>query len=152
DVPEIDLLKVPEKVVRYLTPEHFAAAYAHCDQARLPDNQPYPAADWWRGLLVFIYMTGWRIGSVQALERTAVDLDGGTALSLVEDNKGKRDQLVQLHPVVIDHLRKLAGFDPHLFPWDHNEKTLRREFRRIQEAAGIKLPCHGRHKHTPYCH
>jgi len=60
---------------------------------------------------------------------------------------------VRLHPVAVEHLKDLSGsFDPDVFPWDHNRKTLDEEFRRLQRAAGIHLPCRGEHEHTPACH
>ena len=67
-------------------------------------------------------------------------------------NKGKRDELVKLHPVRVDHLRKLDGFSPVAFPWNHNERTLYTQFDRNQNAAEMKLPCDREHKHTLYCH
>jgi integrase len=54
--------------------------------------------------------------------------------------------------VVVDHLKKLAGFDPVVFPWNHNERTLYSEFARIQEAAGIHLVCREDHTHGRHCH
>jgi integrase len=83
--------------------------------------------------------------------RDDLDLAEGTAITRFEDNKGKRDERVKLHPVVVEHLRPLASFDPHVFPWNHDRRTLDDEFRRIQEAAKIKLPCRGEHEHTPAC-
>jgi integrase len=152
-VPKFRMEKAPRKLPTYVTGEHFAAIYATgCEAARMPENLPYPAADWWRGLLAMAYMTGWRIGDILALRRDQMDLDAGTAVSLAEDNKGKRDELVKLHPAVIDHLRRLAGFTPTVFPWNHNRRTLDEEFLRIQEAAGINLPCPKGHKHTRHCH
>src|SRR5262249_50274707 len=91
-------------------------------------------------------------GDMLALRRDRLDLDAGTAISLAEDNKGKRDERVKLHAVVIDHLRKLAGFSPMVFPWNHDGRTLYTQFVRIQEAATIKQPCGCEHKHTRYCH
>jgi integrase len=98
------------------------------------------------------YMTGWRVGDMLALRRDQLDLDGATAVSLAEDNKGKRDERVKLHPVVVEHLRRLAGFTPTVFSWSHNTRTLYTELARIQEAAGVKLPCARNHTHTRYCH
>ncbi|MBS0208735.1 MAG: site-specific integrase [Planctomycetes bacterium] len=138
-LPEFEFLREGKKLPTYVTPEDFAAIYKACDAAKRPDDGPYPAAEWWRGLLVMAYMTGWRIGSLLALKRRDVDLEAGTALSLAEDNKGNRDQLVALHPVVIDHLCKLTSFDAHYFPWNHTWGALYKQFRRIQHAAGIKL-------------
>ncbi len=152
EVPKCRMLKEPGKLPTYVTGEHFAGIYAACDQAKLPDDQPYPAVDWWRGLVVTAYMTGWRVGDLLALRRDDVDLENGVAISRAENNKGKRDDRVKLHPVVVEHLKRPAGFDPCMFPWDHDIRRLYGEFARIQEAAGIKLPCAHAHKHTRFCH
>jgi integrase len=97
-------------------------------------------------------MTGWRIGDFLGLRREDLDLDGGTAVTRGQDNKRKRDERVKLHPVVLEQLKKLARFDCHVFPWNHDRRTLDEVFRRIQQAAGIHLPCRGEHVHTPACH
>ena len=111
-VPEIEFLREPGKLPTYVTPEHFAKLYANAGAARWPDAGPFDAADWWRGLLVTAYMTGWRIGSLLALRWDDVDLDTGWAVSRAADNKGKRDQRIPLHPLVVEHLRKLVSFSP----------------------------------------
>jgi integrase len=99
-------------------------------------------------------MTGWRIGDMLNLRREDVDLDKGTAIIRwdAEGNKGKRDELVKLHPVVVEHLRRLANFDPNVFPWNHDRTTLQNEFGKIQAAAGRNLPCTREHEHTDACH
>jgi integrase len=150
--PKFHMLREPKKLVTYIGPEHFAAIYRACDRARLPQGLPFPVADWWRGLLVFGYMTGWRISDLLGLRRDDLDLEAGTAITRWEDNKGKRDERVKLHPVIVAHVRKVSSFDPAVFPWNHNRRTLDVEFHRIQRAAGIDLPCHRRHEHTPACH
>jgi integrase len=151
-VPRFRMEKVGKKLVRYVTPEHFAAIYRACDTATMPKGLPFPAVDWWRGLFVFAYMTGWRISEILALARTELDLDNGYALTLYEDNKGDRDDRVKLHPVVIDHLKKLACFEKTVFPWLHDRSTIELQLDRIQTAAGIDLPCQRKHQHTPACH
>ena len=101
----------------YATGDHFAAIYAACETARMPEDLPYPAADWWRGLLVLAYMTGWRIGDMLGLRREDLDLEGGYAVSRRwEENKGKRDDQVKLHPVIIDHLKRIPALTPTVFP------------------------------------
>jgi integrase len=140
--PRIRFLREQGRLPLYVTGDHFAAIYNGCDHARMPEDLPnISPADWWRALIVTGYMTGWRVGDMLALRRDNLDLDTGMARSLADDNKGKREELVKLHPVVVEHLHKLTGFGPVVFTWDHNERTLYDEFARIQEAAGIKLPC-----------
>lgn len=151
ELPRFRMLKEPKKLVTYVTGEHFAAIYHACDEARLPSRLPYPAGDWWRGLLAMAYMTGWRISELLAFRRADLDLDEGYAITLAEDNKGDRDDKVKLHPFVIEHLKKLASFEPLVFPWPHDRRTLDDEFDRIQKAAGINLTCRRRHEHTEAC-
>jgi integrase len=152
EVPKFRMLREPVWLPTYITGDHFADVYGACDVARMPEGLPYPAADWWRSLLVMGYMTGWRVSDMLALRRDNLDLDTGTARSMADDNKGKREELVKLHPVVIEHLTKLAGFDSHIFPWNHDRRTLWSEFARIQEAAGIHLTCREEHDHGRYCY
>jgi integrase len=144
--PKIRMEKVPEKVPTYVPPEHFAAIYQACEiAARWPEDQNYSPAYWWRALIVMAYMTGWRISALLALRRDDVDLGAGTALSRAKDNKGKRDQLVPLHPMIVEHLKRLPGFSPMVFPWGHGSRRIFSEFDRIQKAAGICLK--GRRDH-----
>ena len=154
--PKVRMLREPEKLVTYVTPEHFAAIYQACDTAVRPKGLPYSPADWWQALIVFAYMTGWRVGEPLALRWDDVSLDDGQAMTRREDNKGKRDDVVPLHPVVVDHLRRIVDasvdFGPMVFPWPHGRTTLWADFAQIQEAAGIHLPCREKHEHTPRCH
>jgi integrase len=137
-MPDFEFQREPKKLPTYMPPEHFAKEYSACQVARWPENQPYTAADWWRGLLNFAYMTGWRIGAILPLRREDVDLEAGTALSRAKDHKSKRDQRSVLHPIVIEHLRGLPGFMPVIFPGNHGRRQLFEEFERIQQAAQIR--------------
>ena len=151
-VPKFRMLREPGQVPGYVSADHFASIYRACEHAEWPDDRPFPAADWWRGILVFAYMTGWRIGEILALRKEDVDLDTGTAFTRYEDNKGKRDAQVKLHPILVEHLRKIPSFDTVIFPWNRATRSLYDEFLRIQEKAGIHLPCRDRHEHTTFCH
>jgi integrase len=153
NVPDFDFEREVRDLPIFVTGEHFAAIYNACDTARMPRRLANVAApDWWRALVVMGYMTGWRISDMLGLRRDDLDLAAGVAVTRGEANKGKRDERVKLHPVVVEHLQRLAGFDTHVFAWDHDRRTLDEEFRRIQVAAGIHLPCRGDHEHTPACH
>ncbi len=179
-VPKFRMEKEPKRLPTYVTGDHFAAIYKACDVATLPKNVPNVSpADWWRALMVMGYMTGWRISDMLGLRREDLDLEAGTAITRAEDNKAGRDELVKLHPVVVEHLRKLAEpcspmptteerpivnleehrnqverRDPRIFPWNRDSRVLLEEFAKIQEAAGIHLPCRIRqeHEHTRFCH
>jgi integrase len=134
--PEFEFLREPGKLPTYINPEDFATLYAKCGAATRPDVQGCEPGDFWRGLLVAAYMTGWRISSLLALRWEDVDLDRCTALSRAADNKGKRDQKTPLHPLVIEHITKLRGFSPHVFNWPHRHRKIFEEFNALQDAAG----------------
>ena len=153
-VPKIRFVKEPKQLPTYVTPEHFVMIYAASDVAKKPFGFPFLPADWWRGLIVTAQMTGWRISELLALRWADVDLDVATAITRAADNKGDRAEMVRLHPVVIDHLQRLKSFDVHVFPWPHDRRTLYTEFARIQDEAGIHLPCRidRPHKCTAACH
>ena len=150
--PQITFLTEDQKVVRYVTPEHFAEIYAACKIAKRPKHQHYSAATWWRALLVFDYMTGWRISEPMTLQKDQLDLDAAEAVLRASDTKGRRGERVPLHSLVVEHLREIVSFDPLVFTWPHAESTLYKDFGRIQTEAGIHLPCHEQHEHTKACH
>jgi integrase len=151
ELPDFELELEPEKEITYVSDDHFAAIYNACDVARMPRDLPFPAADWWRALITFNYLTGWRVGEPLALKRVDLDLEAGFAITRYTANKGKRDERVRLHPVVVEHLERIQCFEPLVFPWNHHRTTLWCELERIQVAAGIHLPCHHDHQHTPRC-
>ncbi|MFM9960731.1 MAG: tyrosine-type recombinase/integrase [Planctomycetaceae bacterium] len=132
-------LKLQQKLPTFVSLEHFSAMFKACEVATMPADVPnVTPAEWWRGLLVLLYMTGWRIGQTMRLRLDDIDFEAGTALNRTDTNKGRRDQLLPLHPLVIEHLRPLAGsFGPLVFPWHYDNRTLWSEFGRIQEAARL---------------
>ncbi len=150
-MPRVHMLREPRKLPRYVTAEHFAAIYSGCDAAELPEGGNYQAADWWRALLAMCYMTGWRIGEVLALRRDDLDLAAGVAITRAADNKGRRDERVKLHAVVVEHLKRLGGFTPLVFYFPFPRRRLWDEFAKIQAATGIKLPCQSKHEHNANC-
>lgn len=151
EMPDIDMLREPEKLPSFITPEHFELIYNNCNAARMPQGLPYPIVDWWQALIVFTYMTGWRISEPLALRRDDLNLEAGTAITRHTDNKGKRDDVVPLHPIVVEHLRKIQSFHDLVFPWPHGRRDIWSEFHRIQKTAGIDLPCLEKHEHTEAC-
>ena len=151
-IPKFRMVREPGKLPTYITPEHFAAIYAACEYARYPAQLPCSAPDWWRGLLVMAYMTGWRISELLALAKEDLDLEAGTAVTRAKDNKGKRDEKIHLHPVVVEHLKRLTHFEEKVFPWKTDIANLYSQFQVIQEKAGVHLPCSEKHEHTARCH
>ena len=153
--PKFRMLREPEKLVRYITPEDFAKTYEQgCPRACFPNSMRFYCrqALWWRSLFATAYMTGWRISELLALRWEDVDLHGRTIITRHGDNKGNREEKVPVHPVVVEHLQQLPTTHPLVFPWPHDERELWTEFGRIQTAVGIKLVCRENHEHTDACH
>jgi len=153
-VPRIHMVREPVKLPRYVTPEHFAVIYGKgCALAEKPAkcDPHYTAPDWWRALIVTAYMTGLRINEILSVQKQDLDLEKGQLITRWDDNKGQRDEIVPLHPVVMEHLRKIIGDRKLVFSWGHDERELWQEFGRIQREAGIHLPCSGKHRHTDAC-
>ena len=140
-VPRIRFLKLPKRLPTFIPPEHFEAIYVACEVAKRPYNIPniVPSV-WWRGLLVTAYMTGWRIGQLLSLKWEDVNLESGTAVTRAEvtGNKGRREERIPLHPLILSHLTNLSGsFDAYVFPWNQNARDLWPEFQLIQESATL---------------
>ncbi len=138
-VPRIRFLKPLQKLPTFVSPDHFAAMFQACKVATMPNDLPnVTPTEWWRGLLLLLFMTGWRIGQTMKLKLEDIDFEEGTALNRADTNKGRRDQLIPLHPLVIQYLKPLAAtFNPLVFPWNHNRRTLWTEFAHIQKAARL---------------
>jgi integrase len=153
-VPKFRWARELTRIGRVITPEHFQAIYTACNKAAKPASQAYAPGDWWQALLVFALTTGWRIDEILSLRRDDLDLETGAILTRAADNKGKRDDRDYLTTTALEHVRLLAGFQPLVFYWPHDRRTLDTEFHRIQGVAGINLPCRDADKHecTDACH
>ena len=154
-VPEMPVVDGYGKDKPFVTEEHSNAIMGKCDAARLPADQHFTAGEFWAGLLAMAWVTGMRRSALICLLWEDADLDAGVVVSRHHDNKQKRDQRHHIAPAV-PFLRPLYAVrkpgESRVFPWNHNERSLDRDLRRIQEAAGIHLPCREDHEHTPQCH
>ena len=154
-LPKFRSVRQAEKIPRYVTDVDFGVLYTKaCPLARHPakPGQTYKAEDWWKALIVAAFMTGLRIKELMALRLEDIDFERGTVITRAGDNKGKRDAMLPLHPVVVEHLRRLGTANDCPLAWPLHERTLWAEWGRIQKAAGIHLPCSARHEHTAACH
>ncbi len=138
--PVFTMLREPERDPYFIDDDAFKALYDACGSLARPEGRRYPAADWWRALLCFAYMTGWRVGEILDLRRADVDLDAGIATVDADSTKGRRTARVELHPIVVDHLRAIVEFQPLVFEWPHHERTLWTDFTALKAAAGLEFP------------
>lgn len=145
EMPKFHFEREPERLPLFVTADHFGWIYQNCDVATRPEGMPYPPVDWWRALVTMAWMTGWRISELLGLKRADLNLETGIAITRAENNKGKRDEAIKLHPLVIEHLRKLPAFTDCVFHWPQSRRVLWRCFDEIQTAAGIQLAGRKRH-------
>jgi integrase len=136
EVPEIEMLKEPQHDPDFIDDATFKSLYEACDKMTRPGNMPYEPADWWRALLCFAYMTGWRIGEILELRREDLDLTTGVAKVAAEVTKGRREARIELPAAVIAHLKGIEGFADRVFEWPHHERTLWADFAALKVEAG----------------
>jgi len=146
-VPKFRRIREPDKIGSVVTPEHFKAIYEACDVATMPQGLSCEPAEWWRALLVFALTTGWRIDEILSFHRDDLDPKTGAILTRAGDNKGNRDDMDHLPDVALEHVRAIVGFQPLVFFWPHNTRTLWCEFARIQQEAGIHPSCRDDREH-----
>ncbi len=153
-VPKLRRIREEQRIGAVITPKDLEAIYGACDVAEKPAGLPCTPAEWWRALLVFAITTGWRIQEILLFRREDLDFDSGAIITRAADNKAARDDVDYVPSAVLPLLRKIVGFGGMVFSWPHDERTLRIEFHRIQEAAGIHRACPdaGRHECTAACH
>jgi integrase len=139
--PIVQELREEQKLISYISEEQLVRLYHAVDAANRPNIQGVSCADFWRGLLVFLFLTGWRIGQTLELLKSDVNLQTGEVFSPAKQNKGRRDVICRIHPMVIEHLRPLLNtFDEKLFALATGQDSLGDQFTKIQRAAGIEPP------------
>lgn len=138
DSPRVRMEREPKNLPTFVTSEDFDAIYAACASARLPDVRGIDPVAWWRGLITFLYCTGWRIGETLELRREDVDLNASTARIAAEHTKGRREEITDLNPAVVKHLDAMPGVWQRQFHWPHNRRTLHDHLKELQELAGVK--------------
>lgn len=137
DVPQARRPKVESKVPSFISGTEFGMLYAACDQATVPKQITSDAGDYWRALLSWLYLTGWRISATLAVRWDQIE--DGVVHSLAEQTKSRREVLLTLHPMIVERLKALKGngadgpFEPRL-----KSVRLRHHFVALQESAGIE--------------
>lgn len=133
ELPEFGFVKEQSKLPTFIDAETFGKLYSACGAATTPTEDP---GAWWRAYLTFLFMTGWRALEPLSVRRADVNFERGVVVLLAENNKGGRDELVPLHPLVLEHIEALPKSEM-LFPWPKGRRTLWDQFHLIQAAAGV---------------
>jgi len=77
-VPKITFEKEKKYDPTFVSSDEFSKFYDACKVATMPRDLACDPADWWRALLLFQYMTGWRISEVMAFRKVDLIKDGET--------------------------------------------------------------------------
>jgi integrase len=140
ETPEVELLTMPERDPYFVDDATFKLLYDACESMSRPAITEGTPEDWWRALLCFAYMTGWRISEIMDLKSTDLDLEVGTARVDAEATKGRREARVELNSILVEHLRAIVGGQPMVFSYPHDRRTLWVDFQNLKTAAGATFP------------
>jgi integrase len=151
EAPKFNWVDESENEPTFISSDDFEAMYAACDAATRPVLPNIETADWWRSILLFAYLTGWRVGEILRLQRTDLDLAEGIAITRAKDNKGKKTVKVPLHSLIVDHLEQIKDFGPSVFPWPHEDTAIYDQLHAIQDKAGITKQCTKDHTCSDAC-
>ena len=140
EVPEVQMPRIEKRQPSYINVDEFQEMYKAAAEMTTPKIPGVDPADYWRALITFLYLTGWRIGSSVALRWDQIEeTDQGVVVySPAEQNKGKRDVQILLHPEVVRHLTPLReAKSATVFPYVVFGWQLR-QFYLLQERAAIE--------------
>ena len=126
EVPDYGLVATARRPTPFLfSDSHIERLLAAAQEAGPRDSlRPHTLST----LLGLLASTGLRVGELLAVRTEDLNLDAGELIARWDDTKAYRDEVVPLHPVVVEHLRKIAGNSPLAFPWPHDPRTLWAEF------------------------
>lgn len=171
--PDVQFLREEQKEKDFIPEDQFILLYQAADVANRPlydggkeskvtrlkaDLTP---GQFWQGLMIFLFMTGWRINQALKLTWADIDLDKGAIYSAAKNTKGRRDVKCKLHEGIAVHLRIMrnafkAEIDARnakngvltmnddelnrlrVFPLNGKGiDSLYHQFEKIQDAAGV---------------
>jgi integrase len=152
-MPKIQMVKAPRRIKRHVLVEHFAAMFAAAEQMTVPELPNVTPCEYWRALISFAFITGWRINEVLNIRRDDVDYETGQVVARWDDSKGKRDEMIFVPESLLDLLRPVwQNFADRPLEWKKSRRTLYVPFTELQTLAGIDLHCEEDHQHTKACH
>ncbi|MDZ4782618.1 MAG: site-specific integrase [Planctomycetia bacterium] len=138
-VPWAKPLKLPRRRPRPSPQELLGKIYAACGVAVAPAIAGVTPAAWWRAWIVVASQVGIRRQAMLSLEWSDLDLARRTLRVRAEEDKCGVERLKPLKEVVVRHLVAIRSADARVFAWPYATwRTLYREWRRIQAAAGVR--------------
>lgn len=139
-LPEVGKLPEPDECPAAWTVDHVSQLLAAAKYRR-GEIAGVDAAIWWRGVILFAYDTGARIGAIMRCKTENVDLERRTALLRGETQKKRRFQLCTFSRDTAEALVPIRQARLLLFGLDYDDDRRRRSlfarFRRLVVAAKL---------------
>ena len=152
-LPKIRMVRTPQRIKRHVLPEHFAAMFAAAENMTEPVIANASACDYWRAVISFALVTGWRINEILNIRRDDVNFETGQVVARWDDSKGKRDELIFVPETIIELFRPVwQSFADRPLDWKKSRRTIYYPFTELQQLAGIHLHCEEAHEHNDACH
>ena len=146
-IQSVPQIKRPRGVLREplaVKPERDSATHRAADRATRPTNVGgKPLSLWWRALIVTVFNTGIRRGTVFSIELQNINWGLGVLRVPSESLKSRRDLTFPLNQTVIAHLRALwPEHEPRppsarVFPRSRSGRVFDNSFAELRALAGI---------------
>ncbi len=138
-VPALPRGTTPDPAPRQIEGVSLEAIYHACVMADWPTLRGVEPVDWWRALLVFLTLVGYRRSDWwNSLCWSDLSLDEGW-VEKVERKTGKRERK-PLFDCVVWHLRQFQTHRKYVFQSPKSKKRLYPQWNAIQREAGIPEP------------
>ena len=129
-------LRRPPPKIEQPTIDDIQKLYAVAHVAKWPRRIHVTPAIFWRAWIVVSYFTALRLSDMLRLDWSMLSEEDGT-LTVDAEKTGKRHE-IPIHPVLFAHLKMMHGPLDRIFPVGTSLNQLRRELRRMSEAAGVR--------------
>jgi integrase len=140
DVPWVQPPREVVKIPRTVALEWLSACYEAAKGMRKPVIPGVRAPAYWRALLVVVWNTGLRRGTLFAMRWEDVDLEHPRIVLPAARMKSRRPMIVHLTPVAAEALRSICTDGELVFPWETSTQWKWRFphlFHELQNLAGI---------------
>lgn len=130
-------LRLTHDLPREITLDAIARVYRACDAAVAPLVPGVEPADWHRGLIVYLYNLGARMGHALAQRWADVDFAAGVVFLRFDGDKRGRTRRKPLNATLARHLERIKTPAALVFPLPITRSWFYAQWRKINEAAGL---------------
>lgn len=109
-------VRVAYRIPKRVNLEDISRFYVACSAIQFPRSGGHgqPPAEWWRLLIVLAFCTGLRKSDLLNMQMDVIDLEAAEVHFTAR--KTDKEMLLPLHPVAVEHLRRLWSDRQNVFP------------------------------------